>query len=268
VLGDSYTEGLLSYSRRLENALGWEVWNSGAGGTGYVNPGPQGRMNFGARLQSDVLAFFPDVVIVAGGLNDDGELPETVGTAAGALYDAILTNLPAAKVAVIGPWWPTGYPSESILNVRDAIKRAALSRGLLFVDPIVATNKSQIDAGWITGSGNASNPHNDGNADAFISLDGIHPTDLGQQYLASMLLPYLKVASLAPPAVTLDMAFYPGLEINGRVGRSYRVQRTIDPTLGTWTNLATLQLKRSPYLWIDTSGSNQAKLFYRAILLP
>jgi lysophospholipase L1-like esterase len=268
VLGDSYTEPLLCYARRLENTFGWEIWNSGAGGTGYVNPGPAGRVAFGDRLQSDVVAFSPDIVIVAGGLNDTPYPADSVGTAAGALYDAISTNLPSAKLVVVGPWFPTGYPSQAILDVRDAIQAAAHIRGLLFVDPIVSTNTSQVNVGWITGTGRIGDPHYDGNADTFISSDGNHPTDLGHQYLAQKLASYLKDLLVPNPAPTISIALYPGLQISGRIGRTYLIEGSRDPVLGPWTNLASIQLSQNPQLWIDASATNQTRLFYRAVLSP
>src|SRR5262249_3267572 len=116
VLGDSYAEGLLCYAQRLADLMRWEVWSSGVGGTGYLNPGPVGRVRFRDRVQTDVIANSPDIVIVAGGLNDNFYPPAAVQAEAEALYDTISTNLPSTKLVVAGPWWPGGSPSQAILD--------------------------------------------------------------------------------------------------------------------------------------------------------
>lgn len=268
VLGDSYTEPLVCYARRLDSLMSWEVWNSGVGGTGYVNPGPSGRVKFGDRAHSDVIANHPDIVIVAGGINDNSYLPEEVHNAALALYDQLLTNLPSAKIVVLGPWWPSGRPIQSVLDTRDAIKQAALARGLAFIDPIVATNISQVNAGWITGTGNAANSRGDGNADEFISVDGTHPTDLGHQFLAFQLAMRLKNMLVSDPTPRVGLQLFAGVEIHGRVGRAYRIQRSDTVNSQGWTDLATLTLESNPQSWIDPDPTGRTNRYYRAILLP
>jgi hypothetical protein len=63
----------------------------------------------------------------------------------------------------------------------------------------------------------------------------------------------------------LNLRLYPGLQLNGVVGRSYRIESSADMT--TWQTAATILLTRNPYPWIDESVTKQKK-FYRAILLP
>jgi lysophospholipase L1-like esterase len=271
VLGDSYTEGLICYAQRMGHILGWETWSSGAGGTGYICPGPSGRVNFGDRVQTDVIAYHPDMVIVAGGLNDSGYPQSQIYDAALALYDTILTNLPSAKLVVVGPWWPSGIPSDDILATRDALQEAAGERSLYFIDPIVATNVEQTNAGWITGTGNVANPTGDGNADQHISADGVHPTDLGHQYLATKMAERLGNILLtnSTPRISLNISNdLASLGILGMIGRNYLIQTASDVGPANWGDAATVTLSSDPQTWIDTGSAASAQRFYRVLLLP
>ena len=58
----------------------------------------------GDRLESDVLAFHPDVVVVAAGINDRSEEAAKVQEAAAALFDRIRAS--GAELIVVSPWWP------------------------------------------------------------------------------------------------------------------------------------------------------------------
>jgi len=72
-----------------------------------------------------------------------------------------------------------------------------------------------------------------------------------------------------PPQVVspanLQLKTYPGLQITGTIGRTYQIQAS--PDLNTWSQVATLLLASSPYLWIDQNPVGDNK-FYRAVMLP
>ena len=267
ILGDSFSEGAICWSRRLANLMGWDVWISGVGGTGYINSGTPGRVKFIDRVNSDVIAHHPDIVIVAGGIND-GFYPAEIGAAAGSLYDTILTNLPSSKLIVVGNWWPRGNPPQAVLDVRDALKNAALSRGVDFIDPIVATNASQINAGWITGTGNTGQSRGDGNADLYIGPDTTHPTDLGHQYLAACVAEHLK--NIKVPDLTPEIHMQkPGpLWLKGRTGRSYAIQQCEDLGKADWREATSTTDDSGLLTWTDTSSTNIPQRYYRALLLP
>ena len=136
VVGDSFTEGTgatagaaSDWVRRFGEAMGWDdVWASGVGGTGYLNPGTAGRVKFRDRLANDVIPFAPQIVMWAGGLNDQGTYTAAnIQAEALACYQAIQAGIPGVVQVVLSPFWPAGvetYPT-SLLDTRDAIKAAA-----------------------------------------------------------------------------------------------------------------------------------------------
>lgn len=209
VLGDSFTEGTGSESykssvqgfvQQLGALMGWpNIWASGSGSTGYINPGTAGRVKFRDRVQTDVIANNPDVVIVAGGINDlsytdpdTGQTvtPEKVGVEAGFLFDAIRTGLPNATLIVLSEFKPSGTGLYQYVQLRDAIFAAARSRGAIVVDtiggpePYSGTASQYTDKGWITGTGKVGATTGSGNADLYTSTDGTHPSPAGHEYLA------------------------------------------------------------------------------------
>ncbi len=148
------------------------------------------------------------------------------------------------------------------------MKTAALARNLVFIDPLVATDPSQVNAGWITGSGNAANPKADGNADQYISADGTHPTDLGHQFLALKLAEALRNIVVPSPAPSINLRFVPGLWIEGTIGRRYQLQWSENVSAEHWVDAELITLPERPTFWADASATNSARRFYRALLLP
>lgn len=67
------------------------------------------------------------------------------------------------------------------------------------------------------------------------------------------------------PPPSLQLNAYPGLQINGTVGRTYQIQSS--PNMSAWNPVATVLLTTSPYLWIDQNPVSGNK-FYRAVMLP
>ena len=63
----------------------------------------------------------------------------------------------------------------------------------------------------------------------------------------------------------LQLSTYPGLRINGVVGRTYRIESSTDGI--AWGPETTLLLTSTPYLWVDQNPVSGNK-FYRALLLP
>ncbi len=179
-LGDSITEGTAgqdaraSYAARAAELLGWaDNWLSGVGSTGYLaKPAP--KLNFRQRYAGDVLPYAPNVLVIAGGINDTASSDSAIGTEAGLLFDRIQADLPNTLVFVTGPW---ASPTRVRAGINAALKAAVGSRTNFYWVP-------NYDEPWITGSGNAGTPRGDGNADFYVSADTTHPTPAGIDYLA------------------------------------------------------------------------------------
>ena len=95
-----------------------------------------------------------------------------------------------------------------------------------------------------------------------VSRGTIFVADAGNNRIRSISIN--ATAQVVPPA-NLQLQTYPGLQITGTVGRSYQIQTSSN--LSNWTNVTTLLLRTSPYLWIDQNPVAGNK-YYRAILLP
>ena len=178
-LGDSWFDNVFdaqwpyTIPAQVGMTLAWNTFLGGVPGTGYVNGSlPMGNTARTSRLY----AANPDYVVVFGSINDNGAAG--IQAAASALYAGIATNLPNAKIIVVGPEPVPANPSTNLFTNRDAVKAAALAAPnvLAFVDPIADT--------WLAGTGNISAPTGDGNRDYYVGQDAVHPTALGSGYFA------------------------------------------------------------------------------------
>lgn len=206
--GDSYTEGTgagmpsMGLAQTTGTLLGWrDLWISGVGGTGYLNDaGVVGKTTFRDRVEADVIAYDPAIVIVAGGLNDHsaGSTGAEVGAEAGRLFTEIIESVPGVTLIATGPWNNSGNaPTNRFVEIRDAIHAALVeSGGHLFVDniggpePMESNLNLYVDQGWITGTGNRTTPTGSGNADLYIGNGGAdvgHPSQAGHDFLGQKL---------------------------------------------------------------------------------
>jgi lysophospholipase L1-like esterase len=142
VVGDSFTEptivdtgtsftGSGGWVQQLAYLTGFDIWSAGSGGTGYVQTNGS-RPKFFDRLANDVLAFKPDGVIFAGGIND-------VSSDTGVFQTQVQNCLAACagkEIIVISPFCPKGIigmPSQ-YFGYRDILKTAAAAVGAKFID--------------------------------------------------------------------------------------------------------------------------------------
>jgi lysophospholipase L1-like esterase len=182
VFGDSYVEGagglfnaLTGYANTLSKLMGWrDNWVSGVGGTGYLNNAAT-KLTFRQRVATDVIAYAPDVLIIAGGINDAAYSDAAIQAEAALLFAQISAALPNTLVFVNGPWDPIFATRASIGT---AIQAAIGSlRNFYYVN--------NLGEAWQTGTGRVTAPVGDGNADIYTGSDGIHPTQAGHEYLAN-----------------------------------------------------------------------------------
>jgi lysophospholipase L1-like esterase len=156
-------------------AAGLDAWPSGVGGTGIVNNagGLDGKVKFRDRVSTDVIPFNPDVVVIAGGINDallayDSRTLSEYRAEYDLLIEAIKTGLPAAKIVVLGPFslQPPSSSNPSLAIIRDANQAAAQAAGVPFIDVFYFT---------------------DANKSKYTSDDPAHPNAAGHEYLGKKL---------------------------------------------------------------------------------
>ncbi|HDR9003228.1 TPA: SGNH/GDSL hydrolase family protein [Burkholderia vietnamiensis] len=142
--GDSFTAAsgassgtVTGYVSAFADAMGWDdVWASGLGGTGYLNPGAP-NVTFAQRIQHDVVQYQPEIVWVVGGLNDyNGYTAAQIQAAAISLYQTILAGIPGVLL-VVSPNinGGVGKMSATVIAAIAALKAAAQSVGALWIDP-------------------------------------------------------------------------------------------------------------------------------------
>ena len=179
-LGDSFTEGAGGsrhggYVDTAGRVAGLDALPAGMGATGIVNDygGEGGRVKFGDRVSTDVIPFAPEVVVIAGGINDrllvaDGTVtPSQYRAEYDALIAEIKAGLPGAKIVVLGPFCP-GTPSSyaGMTQVRDLNREAAQAAGVPFIDAFYFTDADKA---------------------RYTSADGYHLNDAGYEYLGKKL---------------------------------------------------------------------------------
>ena len=186
--GSSITEG--GYPWYVSQILGMDCINAGVGGTGYVNPGPNGRVRYIERADNDLIKPNPDLIVIEGGINDSGYEIEEVTSAADELYKYIKGKLPNVKIIVIGMYWPR-TAGQSVLDMNAGLRQTCLNNQISFIDLLrgdtVLPNGDLVteNAGaFITGTGHVGNPKGDGNADIYTSSDSTHPNEQGRLYIA------------------------------------------------------------------------------------
>lgn len=197
VLADSISDGSASntgagcgtWVDRYARLMGIsDMWRQGRGGTGYITPGA--FATFQNRVALDVAPWDFQELIIWGGFNDSGGSQSAIDSAARLLYETVQAALPKCKLIVVGCWSPSGSPSSGQINTNATLKTASRSFGLPFIDVLsgqVFDGSGSVVAEqgkWITGTGNAGSPVGDGNADLYVSADGIHPNDAGHVYLS------------------------------------------------------------------------------------
>jgi lysophospholipase L1-like esterase len=193
-MGDSFTEGTGAdgwyngYASTIGRMLGWDYWTSGSGGTGYLNAGT--RIKFQDRVQRDVIAHDPEIVILQGGQNDTTFQPNEVEAAAELLFKTVTAGLPNALVIAISNI-AIANTTTAVTQTRDAIKAAALRNGIALIDSIDGVtydfngNPLSVSMGnWFSGIGNIGSPQATGNRTYYTYSDGGHPSNAGHPYIA------------------------------------------------------------------------------------
>lgn len=181
LIGDSFAEGvgaqfgaLDGYAQAMGRILGFDDWIvAGAGGTGLLQPNGA-RVNYLSRLSADVINQAPDLIVLQCTQNDNS-LPLTqVHANLSAIIQAIRAALPQSIVVILGVWNANSSPSALATALNGDLAATALGLGVPYIDQL----------SWITGSGNIGAPAGNGNADIYVSPDGVHPSAAGHLYRA------------------------------------------------------------------------------------
>jgi hypothetical protein len=93
----------------------------------------------------------------------------------------------------------------------------------------------------------------------FVVINAVGP--FGLDLLTSSYVP-------APSPATNSLRLYPGITIQGGVGRAYQIQFTNRLSSGQWIPLTNFTLPSSPFLFFDTTATNSSERFYKVVGLP
>jgi lysophospholipase L1-like esterase len=188
VSGDSQVSRLTPYPVAMGRMMGWDSWVSGVGGSGYLATGGGTVPTFRTRLNADVIAYAPDVVVWAGGHNDGAFSTAAVRAEARACWEAVAAALPDTRQMVVSPFsqYATITPEREALRAGLALEAAGM--GLPYLD-VLSPNI------W-TGTGKRGATTGNGNSDYYVNGDGVHPTPDGlgggASYIAVRLVQLLK----------------------------------------------------------------------------
>jgi lysophospholipase L1-like esterase len=201
------------------------VWNISAGGTGFINGGGDG-LPFQSRIDADLIKTDPDLIILFGGYNDRSYTLAAIQAAAETAIAKILADHPKAALFVVGSWTP-GTPDSAIVTANNAVKAAAATYDVPFVDLLDPTGASVTAANYdaaltyrtgepvlqggvlyiaqatstaiafnianwraasvIFGTGKSGTPAGNGNADVATSSDAVHPTIPGAKLVGTLI---------------------------------------------------------------------------------
>jgi lysophospholipase L1-like esterase len=210
IVGDSYLLGISGtaspgvfldrpwvwdgWGARAGRYLGWNVYPSAVSGTGYLATDSGTEVKYADRLTTDVVNLSPDIVVVSGGLNDQGLTLASVQTQVNAVYAALRTGLPNATIYALEPFSPLDTYDTNLGTIAGYISAAAATNNCTYISGC---------SNWFTGSGYAGATSGVGNSDIYIAPDGYHPTAAaGYPYLAERFVAAIgtRVARKAAPS--------------------------------------------------------------------
>ena len=171
--------------------FGWNVWNGGQGGTGYIATNGGNGYSYVQHV-NDCLNYNPDLIIIGGAYSDSGSTQANITAAAETLFTTIRTALPTVPIIVSGTLGGNTGPSTAIQNTESAVSAAVTAKNdpLIFFIPV----SSDPAGAWFNGTGTVSVTTGTGNADAYINPAGTHPTDAGIFYEAQKYANAIKAA--------------------------------------------------------------------------
>ncbi|MEV5360570.1 GDSL-type esterase/lipase family protein [Micrococcus luteus] len=191
VVGDSHSAGTVkntgyelgAWLPIFANLAGIaDYWNGAIAGTG-PNQTSTGYPNYKTRATQDVVPNIPDVVLVAGWLNDkvNGRSAANIAADMTTIITTIKVGSPATRIIVGGSIDPAGANGTDYTNIDAAVKSVCATAGVEFVSPTTGEIVSaagtvlRTTAPWI----------NTANKAALIGDDNLHYIDVGAKYMAA-----------------------------------------------------------------------------------
>jgi lysophospholipase L1-like esterase len=191
--GDSYSEGTngavtvhpipnASWPVLTGELLGLrDVRQLAVGGSGYLATLSGTRSKFRDQIPWSVAHGPFDLLVVAHGYNDTANTAQAVADEATLCYKLLRSQYPNVPIVVQGVQAGAAGPSAAQTGVEAAL--AGVVTGLN--DPLIKFVKvSTDDTTWLNGTGKVGATNGTGNSDVYVDPDGIHPTLVGQEYLA------------------------------------------------------------------------------------
>lgn len=145
VMADSFGEptgadndGIEGWITVMADLLGWDdVRPSAVGSSGILNPGTSPRLKWRDRIDTDVIPYAPQVLIIQGSINDVlYDTTANLAIEAAALVDALRVALPLTTIVMtsIMPNKGGGYLAPSFYDRSAALRDVATSAGIPFID--------------------------------------------------------------------------------------------------------------------------------------
>jgi lysophospholipase L1-like esterase len=190
VMGDSLTTGT---GATLEND-GWvrifkdyigvsDVWESGVGGTGYLNNAST-FLTLRQRMPYDVLPYTHDACVFNMGINDLAFTPAAIALEASTCIELYRNTFPVNPLFIVGSTYGTA-PIASMKAIELALSNMVAARATtdsnLFFVPVSGVGLA-TDSPYIFGTGKVGTTTGDGNADLYVTSDGVHFNTLGHAH--------------------------------------------------------------------------------------
>jgi len=138
-IGDSICAGAADelkahqrWPQMVSQQLKWFPYNACVGGSGYINPGPDGKSTYQLVFEEFSIKLKPAIIVVEGGQNDlfSVTVSETmdateISKAACGLYALIRKDFPKAQLIVMTPFYGVSQAPPSMKAEENAIMECA-----------------------------------------------------------------------------------------------------------------------------------------------
>jgi lysophospholipase L1-like esterase len=205
VVGDSFAAGtgdprFPTYPTLVANRMGWNLRLDAKGATGFL-PGdetePRDAMPFIQRLPYDAVSFHADYILVDGGRNDLGKLPDKATAAMDEYLKQLRAYFSQATIIVMLPSYATPAVADNYPVISPALISSAQSIGAYTIDPVAEGWYRDIDLGPLLGP------------------DGVHLNAAGNLYYADRIVDSLSRLGIGGPPLQRESTPVPSAPAQG-----------------------------------------------------